>query len=152
MFNFFFEILNLKRHLNCFIGSNVTAILENWGVLTSVGVASGSVCTCSLSDRLVFVTETNFCQRKKFFFVTVTSFCQTKNPAREKISFRIQVFITETSFCPSFRQRNIYGHRRRKQFLPKKKFLSQKKVLSLNLFCLIYQGIVLSSLKGKCVY
>ena len=49
----FLEILNLEGHLNCFIGSKVTAILGNGGILPSGRVASGRVCTCSLRSRLV---------------------------------------------------------------------------------------------------
>ena len=40
----FYEILNLEGHLNCFIGSKVTGILVNGGILSSGGVASGRVC------------------------------------------------------------------------------------------------------------
>ena len=36
--------LNLKGHLNCFIGSKVTAILVNGKILPRGGVASGRVC------------------------------------------------------------------------------------------------------------
>ena len=53
--NVYFEILNLKGHLNCFIGSKVTAILVNGGgfyLVTCGEVALGRVCTCSLRSRL----------------------------------------------------------------------------------------------------
>ena len=50
----FREILNLEGHLNRFIGSKVTAILVNRGILPSGGVASGRVCACSLHSRLFF--------------------------------------------------------------------------------------------------
>ena len=49
----FLENLNLEGHLNRFIGSNVTAILVNGGILPIGGVASGGVCVCSLRSRLV---------------------------------------------------------------------------------------------------
>ena len=42
------DILNLKGHLNRSIGSKVTAILVNWEILPSGGVASGKVYACSL--------------------------------------------------------------------------------------------------------
>ena len=42
----FRKILNLEGHLNCFIGSKVTAILVNRGILPSGGIASGRVCAC----------------------------------------------------------------------------------------------------------
>ena len=48
------EILNLKGHLNRFIGSKVTAILVNGRIKPSGGVALGRVCVCSLHSRLVF--------------------------------------------------------------------------------------------------
>ena len=51
---FFEENLNLEGHLNCTIVSKVTTILVNWGILTSGGVASESVCACNLHSRLVF--------------------------------------------------------------------------------------------------
>ena len=38
------EILNLEGHLNRFIGSKVTAILVNRGILHSGGAASGRAC------------------------------------------------------------------------------------------------------------
>ena len=38
------EILNLEGYLNCFIGSKVTVILVNGGILPSGRVASGRVC------------------------------------------------------------------------------------------------------------
>ena len=38
------EIQNLEGHLNLFIGSKVTAILVNGGILPTSGVASGRVC------------------------------------------------------------------------------------------------------------
>ena len=37
----FLENLNLKGHLNCFIGSKVTVFLVKGGILPSGGVASG---------------------------------------------------------------------------------------------------------------
>ena len=52
-FSNFMEILNLKGHLSCFIGSKVTVILVNGGILPSDEVASGRVCVCSLRSRLV---------------------------------------------------------------------------------------------------
>ena len=47
------EIQNLEGHFNRFIGSKVTTILVNGGILPSGGVASGRVCACSLRSRLV---------------------------------------------------------------------------------------------------
>ena len=47
------EILNIKAHLNCLIGSKVTEILMNGGILPIGGVASGRVCACSLRSRLI---------------------------------------------------------------------------------------------------
>ena len=44
----------MKGHLNRFIGSKVTAIFVNGGILPSGGVASGRVCACSLRRRLVY--------------------------------------------------------------------------------------------------
>ena len=38
------ENLNLKWHINRFIGSKVMAILVNMGILPRGGVASGRVC------------------------------------------------------------------------------------------------------------
>ena len=55
MFHIFLDNLNLDGHLNCFIGSKVTAILVNGGILPMGGVAVGRVCTCSLHSSLVFV-------------------------------------------------------------------------------------------------
>ena len=51
----FSKIINLDKHLNCFIGSKVTAILMNGGILPTGGVALGRVCACSLCSRLVLV-------------------------------------------------------------------------------------------------
>ena len=52
-FKYFFEIFNLEGHLNRFIGTKVTAIFVNGGILPSGEVASGRVCDCSLCSRLV---------------------------------------------------------------------------------------------------
>ena len=49
----FKENLNQEGHLNRFVGSEVTAVLVNGGILRSGGVASGRVCACSLRSRLV---------------------------------------------------------------------------------------------------
>ena len=49
----FLELLNLKGHLICFIGSKVTTILVNGGILPSGGVALGRVCACILRSGLV---------------------------------------------------------------------------------------------------
>ena len=46
--NIFSQIRNLEGHLYRFIGSKVTAILVNGGILPTGGVASGRVCACSL--------------------------------------------------------------------------------------------------------
>ena len=51
----FLEILNLKGHHNCTIGSKVTVILLNGWFLLMAGVASGRVCACSLRSRLIFI-------------------------------------------------------------------------------------------------
>ena len=56
----FQENLNLKGHLNRFIGSKVTAILMNGGILPRGGVALGRVCPaqqacCSYILRTVMV-------------------------------------------------------------------------------------------------
>ena len=45
--------LNFKGHQNCSIGSKVTAILVNGGILPRGGVALGRVCTCSLRSMLL---------------------------------------------------------------------------------------------------
>ena len=58
------ENLNFKGHLNRFIGSKVTEILVNGGILPSGGVASRRVCACSLRSRLVFVIYTCFVMNK----------------------------------------------------------------------------------------
>ena len=47
------EILNPEGYLNCLIGSKVTAILVNGGVLPSGGASLGRVCVCSMRSRLV---------------------------------------------------------------------------------------------------
>ena len=47
------EILNCEVYLNCLIGSKVTAILVNKGVLPSGGASLGRVYVCSLRSRLV---------------------------------------------------------------------------------------------------
>ena len=49
----FEENLNLDGHLNRYIGSKVTAILVNGGILPCGGVASGRVCGSSLRSRIV---------------------------------------------------------------------------------------------------
>ena len=49
----FQETLNLKGHLNCFIGSKVTAILENGGILPRGGVSSGRVCPAACAEGLL---------------------------------------------------------------------------------------------------
>ena len=51
------EILNLERHLNCFIGLKVRAILVNGEILPSVGVALGRVWVCSFRSRLVYYSS-----------------------------------------------------------------------------------------------
>ena len=48
-------ILNLKGHLNRVIGSKITVILVNGGILPSGGVTSGWVCACSLRSRPVSI-------------------------------------------------------------------------------------------------
>ena len=58
------ENLTFKGHLNRFIGSKVTEILVNGGILPSGGVASRRVCACSLRSRLVFVIYTCFVMNK----------------------------------------------------------------------------------------
>ena len=50
----FKENLILEGHLNDFIGSKVTEILVNGGILLRGGVAPGRVCVCSLRSRLVY--------------------------------------------------------------------------------------------------
>ena len=47
--------LNLEGHLNCYIGSKVTAILVKGGILPKGVVALGRVCLCSLSSKFVFL-------------------------------------------------------------------------------------------------
>ena len=49
---------NLEGHLNRFIGSKVTAILVNGGILHRGGASSRRVCVCSLRSRLVFFNDT----------------------------------------------------------------------------------------------
>ena len=49
----FSEILNPEAHQNCYISSNVPAILLNGWILSISGVASGRVCACSYRSRLV---------------------------------------------------------------------------------------------------
>ena len=51
--------INLEGHLNRFIGSKVTAILVNGGILHKGGASSGRVCACSLRSRLVSHVDTN---------------------------------------------------------------------------------------------
>ena len=57
------EILNLKGHLNCSIGSKVTTILLNGWILPTGGVASGRVCSAacaaSLFNKLVWLHYVN---------------------------------------------------------------------------------------------
>jgi hypothetical protein len=53
----FLENLNLEGHLNRSIGSKVTAILVNGGILPRGGAASGRVCACSLRSRLVCLSS-----------------------------------------------------------------------------------------------
>ena len=50
----FKENLILEGHLNRFIGSKVTEIFVNGGILLRGGVAPGRVCVCSLHSRLVY--------------------------------------------------------------------------------------------------
>ena len=48
----FSEILNIEGHLNCCIGSKVTAILLNWWILSTGGVTSGRVCPAACAAAL----------------------------------------------------------------------------------------------------
>ena len=48
----FSEILNPEGHLNCYIGSKVTAILLNEWILPAGGVASGRVCPAACAAGL----------------------------------------------------------------------------------------------------
>ena len=66
---YFYKILNLEVHQNCFIGLKVTVILMNGGILSSGGVASGRVCPCSLRNRLVYHSYHIFFY---FFFIVFT--------------------------------------------------------------------------------
>ena len=50
--NIFPEILYLEGHLNCCIGSKVTAISLNWSILPTGGVASGRVCHAACTAGL----------------------------------------------------------------------------------------------------
>ena len=45
------EILNFEGHLNLVIGSNVTAILVNGGILPSAGGSTGRVYVCIMRIR-----------------------------------------------------------------------------------------------------
>ena len=47
------NFLNPERHQNCITSSKVTAILVKGKILPIGGVASGSVCACSLRSKLV---------------------------------------------------------------------------------------------------
>ena len=66
------------------------------------------------------VTETRYCNKKNFFASEKISVTEKKFMSQKQVYVRqkillenkfpsgcIQVFITETSFCPSFRQRNL---------------------------------------------
>ena len=53
----FSEIPNLEGHQNLCIGSKVTAVLLNWWILPTGGVALGRFCVCSLCSRLVLLRE-----------------------------------------------------------------------------------------------
>ena len=48
----FFQIQNLDGHLNCCIGSKVTAILLNGLILLTGGVVSGRVCPAACAAEL----------------------------------------------------------------------------------------------------
>ena len=48
------NFLNIEEHQNRYIGSKVTATLQNWGILPNGGVTLGKVCAYSLRSRLVF--------------------------------------------------------------------------------------------------
>ena len=50
----FEDNVNPEGHLNCFIGSKVTAIWVNGGILHRGEASSGRICACSLRSRLVF--------------------------------------------------------------------------------------------------
>ena len=50
----FSEILDLEGHLNRCIDSKVTAILLNWWILPTGGVASGRVCPAACAAGLFF--------------------------------------------------------------------------------------------------
>ena len=47
------ENLNLEGHINRFIGSKVTVIFVNRGILHRDAASLGRVCVCSLRSRLV---------------------------------------------------------------------------------------------------
>ena len=48
------NFLNPEGHRNCIIGSKVMAVWLNGWIFPIGGVASGWVCACSLSSRLLF--------------------------------------------------------------------------------------------------
>ena len=54
------EILNPEGHQNHCIGSKVTAILLNGGILPTGGASSGRVCSCSLRSKIVSKKYANF--------------------------------------------------------------------------------------------
>ena len=66
MFQFVQNIRNLEGHLNRFVGSKVTAILVNGGILPSGGVALGRVCACSLRSRLVLKIPQEYISYSKY--------------------------------------------------------------------------------------
>ena len=89
----FEETLNLEGHLNRFIGSKVTAILVNRGILPNGGVAEGRVCACSLRSRLVFTV----CAQ---FFVVVVAI-QKKIILNKKNLIKLLMYIIEGFYCIS---------------------------------------------------
>jgi hypothetical protein len=61
----YIDILNLDGHLNCCIGLKVKAILLNWWILPTGGVALGRVCPAACAAGL-------FPQPTAIFILTMT--------------------------------------------------------------------------------
>ena len=59
--NIFSQIRNLEGHLHRFIGSKVTAILVNGGILPTGGVASRRVCACIYTLYIYFFSLWRVC-------------------------------------------------------------------------------------------
>ena len=98
------------------------------------------------------VTETNFCHRKKIY-VTETILCQTKKSARKIKFLQDTSFNHRNKFMSEFpSEKHILVKEEGKSFCHRKnsvtKFVLPQKQRDMNL---IYQGIVLSSPKGKCL-